>query len=249
MPNERVFHCAAAVGGKIYVFGGVRGGWQVNTVDVTDVDVYDPATDTWANKERMRAPRGMAVAAVVNGRVYVFGGIVGDLSGSPGNTADVYDPATDSWKAIPGLVARNCSGACAVGTKIYVMGSGYMQGILNRTDIYDTVTGTWETGPKLSKAKYWMGANFVGGKIYIAGGSDATWPWNSIATVEVYTPPPVLSITRQGASMTLSWTGTLQEMDGQAGWQWRDVLPPPSSPWTIEAVQKTPMNCFRSRLP
>jgi len=249
MPIDRVFHCAGAVDGKIYVVVGCRSGWQANVENLPNVDVYDPATDTWTQKGKMRSPRAMAAAAVVNGKIYVFGGIAGSLAGSPGSTADMYDPATDTWKPIAGFVPRNCSGACAEGDKIYVMGSGYMQGTLNRTDIYDTATGTWQTGPRLSKAKYWMGANLVGGKLYIVGGSDVAWPWHPIAAVEAYTPPPALRIDRQGGSITLSWTGILQESDGQVGWQWRDILPPPTSPWTIEAAQQSQLNCFRSRSP
>jgi hypothetical protein len=249
MPSDRVFHCAAAVDGKIYVVGGCRSGWQANVENLPNVHVYDPATDTWTQKGRMRSPRAMAAAAAVNGKIYVFGGMAGSLAGSPVTMADVYDPATDSWKPIAGLVPRNCSGACAVDDKIYVMGSGNMQAILSRTDIYDTVTGTWQTGPRLNKAKCFMGANLVGGKIYTVGGCDVTWPWHPIATVEAYTPPPALGITRQGGSITLSWTGILQELDGQGGWQWRDILSPPTSPWTIEEAQQSQMNCFRSRSP
>ncbi|MCX6928046.1 MAG: hypothetical protein NT154_33270 [Verrucomicrobia bacterium] len=232
MPNDRVFHCAGAVDGKIYVLGGCGSGWNVDGADVTDVDVYDPATDTWTKKGEMRSPRAMAAAAVVNGKIYVFGGIVGNLSGSPVSTADMYDPATDTWKPIRGFV-----------------GSGSLQGCLSRTDVYDPTTDTWQTGPGMRKAKCFMGASLVIGKIYIVGGDDAAWPWHSITTVEAYTPPPLLSITRQGGSITLSWTGILQELDGQVGWQWRDILPPPSSPWTFEAAHESPMNCFRSRSP
>ncbi|MHC1769231.1 MAG: hypothetical protein AB9869_33945 [Verrucomicrobiia bacterium] len=58
-----------------------------------------------------------------------------------------------------------------------------------------------------------------------------------------------MSLTRQGGSITLSWTGILQELDGQVGWHWRDILSPPANPWTIEAVHTSQMNCFRARLP
>lgn len=249
MPIDRVFHCAGAVDGKIYVVGGCRSEWQANVENLPNVDVYDTATDTWTKKGKMRSPRAFAAAAVVNGKIYVFGGIAGSLAGSPVTVVDMYDPATDTWKPLVGLVARAASGVCAVDNKIYVMGSGYLQGTLSRTDIYDTATRAWQTGPKLSKAKYWMGANFVGGKVHIVGGSDVAWPWHPIASVEAYTPPPALSITRQGGSMTLSWTGILQETDGQMGGQWRDLVPAPTSPWTIEAAQQRQMNCFRSRLP
>jgi N-acetylneuraminic acid mutarotase len=252
MPIDRVFHSAGAVDGKIYVFGGCRYAGRVNMGNPTGVDVYDPATDTWTQNGRMRSPRACAAAGVVNGKIYVFGGITGsDITGPSGNTADMYDPATDTWKPIRGLVARAWSGVCAADNKIYVMGSGSMQGCLSRTDVYNPTTDTWQTGPGMNKGKCFMGASFVSGRIYLLGGTDAGagQAWQSISTVEAYTPPPALSITRQGGSITLSWTGTLQELDGQVGWQWRDILPPPASPWTIEAAHQGQMNCFRSRLP
>lgn len=249
MPRDRVFHCAGVIDEKIYLVGGCGSGWNVNNVDVPNVDVYDPATDTWTTKGKMRSPRAMASAVVVNSKIYVFGGIVGNLGGSPVSTADVYDPATDSWKPIAGRVAGSCSGISAVGNKIYLMGSGSFQGLFSRTDIYDTTTGTWQAGPRLSMAKCFLGASLVSGKIFLVGGCDVAWPWHAIATVEAYTPPPALSITRQDGSMTLSWTGILQELDGQAGWQWRDILPQPTSPWTIQAPLEKQMNCYRSRSP
>jgi N-acetylneuraminic acid mutarotase len=251
MPNDRVFHCAGAVDGKIYVFGGSQYVNHVNQGNPIGVDVYDPATDTWTKKGRMRLPRAFAAAGVVNGNIYLFGGIAGpDISASPGSTTDMYDPATDTWKPLAGYV-RACSGICVVDNKIYVMGSGSWQGCLSRTDVYDPATYTWQTGPTLSKAKSFMGASLVGGKIYIVGGSDAGagQAWQPISTVEAYTPPPALSITRQGGAITLSWTGILQERDGQVGWHWRDILSPSSNPWTINAAQQSQMNCFRSRLP
>ncbi len=252
MPTARTYHCAGAVGGKIYVFGGSRYANHVNIENPTGVDVYDPATGTWTKKGAMRTPRTLAAAGVVNGKIYVFGGIAAaNVSGSPVSTSDMYDPASDTWKPIAGLVARAASGVCAVDNKIYLMGGGSLQSTLSRTDIYDPATDTWQPGPTMSEAKYFMGASFVSGKLFILGGSDAGagQPWQSIASVESYTPPPLLSITRQGGSISLSWTGILQELNGQAGWQWRDVLPPPTSPWTIEAADQSKMNCFRSRLP
>lgn len=251
MPTDRVFHCAGAVDGKIYVVGGCRYVDHVNVGNPPDIDVYDPGSDTWSKKGRMRAPRAFAASAVVNGKIYFFGGIVGSISNPPGSTADMYDPATDSWKSIAGCAVRACSGICVAESKLYVLGGGSLQGALSRTDIYDPATGTWQTGPKLSKAKYFMGASVVGGQIYIVGASDAGagQPWQSMSTVEAYTLPPLLNITRQDGSITLSWTGILQELEGQLGWRWRDVLSSPTSPWTIETAHQLQMNCYRSRLP
>ena len=184
MPTERVFHCAGAVDGKIYVFGGCTYVDGVNKSNPAGVDVYDPATDIWTTKEKMRSPRGTAGACVVNGKIYAFGGIVGDLGGSPVSTADVYDPATDTWKPIARLVARACSGVCPVESKIFVIGSGSLQGTMSRVDVYDPLTDTWQSGPRLSRARYSLGVSVISGNLFAIGGSEIAWPWTGISKVE-----------------------------------------------------------------
>jgi hypothetical protein len=62
---------------------------------------YDPSTDTWTDKANMPTARERMASAVVNGRIYVFGGT---RSGSPLVTREAYDPASDTWttkKAMP----------------------------------------------------------------------------------------------------------------------------------------------------
>ncbi len=77
------FHQSAAAGvisGKFYVAGGLGS---------TDLDVYDPATDTW----RTQAPipkAGRAIGTALGGKLYVV----------VGTDAYVYDPGTNRWSAI-----------------------------------------------------------------------------------------------------------------------------------------------------
>ena len=78
----------AAMGGKIYVTGGV-------TDSATDsVCEYDPQADAWTELAGMRALRMSHASAALGGKLYVFGGHGerGDL-----DTVEVYDPASDSW--------------------------------------------------------------------------------------------------------------------------------------------------------
>jgi hypothetical protein len=66
------------------VVGGFNG-----FTPVADLDVYDPATDTW----KTRAPiptAGRAIGATLQGKLYVVAG---------GN-AHVYDPASNKWSSI-----------------------------------------------------------------------------------------------------------------------------------------------------
>jgi len=75
MPTPRQFTAAArGADGRIYVIGGtVRHG---GAGSVGTVEIYDPATDTWAAGPPLRTPRqGHTATATADGRIYVIGGV------------------------------------------------------------------------------------------------------------------------------------------------------------------------------
>ena len=163
-PMARPVHHQAMVesGGKIYVFGGfvapsTGGGWE----PVDNAWEYDPAADSWKALWPLPSKRGSAVAAVVNGKMYLIGGAT-TVEGSKdvainGNgparvvtTNDVYDPATNRWESrAPMALGRNHAFAGAVGGKIYVIGGRVAHAFVtvsSNTDIveeYDPATNTW----------------------------------------------------------------------------------------------------------
>jgi len=75
-----------AVNGLIYVIGG----FGMPSI----VEVYDPATDTWARKADMPTNRGYHSASVVNGVIYIIGGSTDPSSGTPlpEGVVEAYDP-------------------------------------------------------------------------------------------------------------------------------------------------------------
>ena len=52
MSEARQAHASAAVGGKLYVFGGYGVGRTLSTVEV-----YDPASDSWAQVASLTSAR------------------------------------------------------------------------------------------------------------------------------------------------------------------------------------------------
>lgn len=96
--------------GKCYAFGGfvppesgppawvpINNGWE-----------YDPANDSWKALASMPSKRGSAVAAAVNGKIYVIGGAaLHPGSNEPAlyparphrsvGTVEEYDPNTNTW--------------------------------------------------------------------------------------------------------------------------------------------------------
>ena len=60
MGTARRLHASAAVGGKLYVFGGRDGGEHLSTAEV-----YDPASDSWAQVTSLTSARNLFVAAAL----------------------------------------------------------------------------------------------------------------------------------------------------------------------------------------
>jgi len=109
------------VGGRLYVFGG--GGPRF--VSLNSVEVYDPKADRWEAAAPMPTLRSGAVAAVIDGRVWVVGGGFRKDDGKfrflP--TTEIYDPARDAWEAGPDMTQPHDYPAMALlDGAIYILG-------------------------------------------------------------------------------------------------------------------------------
>ena len=62
MGTARRAHASAAVGGKLYVFGGVGG---EDDDYLSTAEVYDPASDSWAQVTSLTSARSQFVAAAL----------------------------------------------------------------------------------------------------------------------------------------------------------------------------------------
>ncbi|XP_078658879.1 kelch-like protein 24 [Branchiostoma floridae x Branchiostoma belcheri] len=99
--------CAPAVvlGGLIYVLGGGS----------KRVVVYDPETEKVSRVSDMKFRRGFHGAAVVEGKIYVTGGVAtGDTAAH--DTIECYNPSTDTWsisgKMMGPLSMHGCVSIC-----------------------------------------------------------------------------------------------------------------------------------------
>jgi N-acetylneuraminic acid mutarotase len=123
MPTARWLLSTSVVNGKIYALGGFpkRGGTTISAVEE-----YDPATDTWATKANLPSRR-TARTVVVNGRIYVFGGLLYDTTWTEGQggyaSVYEYDPATDTWAVLDDMPFERLGHAAAVvNGKFYIIG-------------------------------------------------------------------------------------------------------------------------------
>jgi N-acetylneuraminic acid mutarotase len=123
------------VDGKIYAIGGRSGGMALS-----DVEVYDPATDEWTEDyEEMPTPRALSLStSEVGGRIYAIGGFD---QGAGLSVVEVYDPVADEWARKADMpTGRRGLATSALRAKIYAIGgsldgSPMLRGML---EVYDT---------------------------------------------------------------------------------------------------------------
>src|SRR5438105_1959977 len=81
---------AVAIGGKLLAPGGSKQGKSM-----TRLDEYDPATDRWRERAPLPQPLDHLGVAVVNGKLYTFGGFAATVHQGAADAALEYDPAAD----------------------------------------------------------------------------------------------------------------------------------------------------------
>ena len=152
MPVARSFHTATVVSGKIYVLGGLREAPDDDDnhafVTTDRVDVYDPAADSWQHMATMPTGRYSHAAAVLDGKIYVTGGI----SATPEfmDALEVYDPAADTWTTLASLSqSRVCHASAVVKGKLYVIGGEFLDCAstsTNQMEVYSPASNSWARG-------------------------------------------------------------------------------------------------------
>lgn len=168
MKDALYYHSAAAVGTKIYIFGGY---YLSNSNTRANAYVFDTITDT--RTEITSMPSGlyhMGIAAVGT-KIYLLGGRSGTVSQT---YIREYDTENDTYTNVASLEQQtHAIATVAVGTKIYLFGGAYGSNNTRRNTIYEfdteqkTITNI---GAKLPKAASDITAAAVGTKIYLFGG-------------------------------------------------------------------------------
>ena len=140
-------------------------------------------TEVWATRAPMPTQRDQSAAGVVNGKIYVIGGL--DGSGYL-TTNEEYDPVANAWTTrAPMPTPRRASAAGAVNGKIYVIGGYDSSGYLTTNEEYDPVANAWTTRAPMPTPRRSSAAGVVNGKIYVISGFDIS---GDLTTNEEYDP-------------------------------------------------------------
>ncbi|NNF26496.1 MAG: hypothetical protein HKN73_04630, partial [Gemmatimonadetes bacterium] len=183
---------AESWGGKVYLFGGYTVAEDGTERSVPNVDVFDPATDTWSSATPMPLPVDDAVSGVWRDSLIAL------VSGwhDTDNVPDVqfYDPGADSWSSstpIPGPPVFGHAGKL-VGDELVYIGGANTRGRRPRFLIESSSwQGTVRAGvsttvewaplpPHPGPLRYRAASASLGNWVVFAGGTDNPYNYNGI---------------------------------------------------------------------
>jgi N-acetylneuraminic acid mutarotase len=138
-------------------------------------EAYNIASNTWITKAPMLTARHHAASAVVNSKLYVFGGRVEGISPTVNvNVNEVYDPEKNAWSSLAAMPSKR-SGIAASNfdvSSIYVFGGEEPSKTFNNNERYDIRTNKWFTETPMPTARHGLGAASVDNRIYVLGGGS-----------------------------------------------------------------------------
>ncbi|KAJ4412453.1 hypothetical protein N0V82_008808 [Gnomoniopsis sp. IMI 355080] len=160
------------------------------------VQLYDIPSDTWTSVSPAPVEINHANAGVVDGKIYLLGGLVFTPTGQSDQgswvaiaDAWVYDPFTDNWTVLEGTpepLARGASVVGVYGSRIYIAGGLQLLDLLPVTGVqdsvanvtaFDTTSGAWVTdlpvaAQQLPEARDHAVGAVVGSTFYVIGGRN-----------------------------------------------------------------------------
>ena len=157
---------------------------------------------TWVQKADMPTPRRGHTSAVVNGKIYVIGGVPDEGTGSRFSTVEEFDPVINAWTKKSDMpITRAALSSSVVNGRIYAIGGGSDDG-QSIVEEYDPATDTWTRKADMPTPRRWLATCAVNGRIYAIGGltSDAI---QGTRTVEEYDPATDTWVRKAGMPMGL----------------------------------------------
>ena len=135
----------------------------------------------WVQQTEVPTSRNGVATAVVNGKIYIIGGVPYSNKSGPGwsalPTVEVYDTRTGAWgKAADMPTPRIAAQAAVFAGDIYVFG-GYSRGKIRgekdhkTVEVYNTRTNTWSRTRDMPTLRRGFRTAVVDGKIYVIGGA------------------------------------------------------------------------------
>jgi len=132
MPSPREGLAAAVYDNKIYAIGG-HAVCPGDPHNMSIVEIYDPATDTWTSASPIPTGRSGLKAEMLENKIYAIGGfnltVVIPEWADATDVNEIYDPETDTWSsAEPMWETRSRFVSAVINDRIYVV-AGHSAGM------------------------------------------------------------------------------------------------------------------------
>lgn len=176
MPRARGGHSAVRLAdGRVLVLGG-RG--SVGSPGAADVDIYQPATNSWTPAMPLQHGGSSAAALLADGRVL-------SISGNASGACEVYDPGTGAWIPVGAMQLP--------GQPVYALHrlpSGRVLAVRESSaDVFDPATASWTPFGALQVPRNTFGsARLTDGRVILVGGVNFNVPQATLDSTEVLGP-------------------------------------------------------------
>ena len=181
LPGVRHHLMAAALNGKVYIFGGgAAGTWNPSST----AHAYDPAANAWAELAPMPEARMSGAAVALDERIYIVGGAGGTQA------LLEYDPNANAWRSLATLsTPREHLAAVALDGEIYALGGRWGGlGEFSSIEIYNPANDAWRAGPRMLQPRAGFSAAVLRGCILATGGEIILNGRETLATFEIFEP-------------------------------------------------------------
>lgn len=178
LPTPRSELAAAALGGRLYVAGGIGRFGSTNAFEGLDL-----ASGQWESLPPLPRALNHPAAAALQGKVWISGGYRNLLMRADVSQTWYFEAAASAWSRVADMPSARAAHAlvAAQGRLFVVGGVGTNPGALWS---YDPATGIWDTAlAPLPTPREHLAAVALAGKLYALGGRSGN---RNLAVVEVY---------------------------------------------------------------
>jgi N-acetylneuraminic acid mutarotase len=197
LPAARSDAAVAALGGRVFVLGGIAHGGHSG--ERATVFVQGDGVPAWHRATDMPQPRAGGAAVAAGGRLYVVGGLLFPIGGRllP-QPMLVYSPSSNSWMSVEVPGPARAQPAVAEASfhghpTLFIFGGETATGGVAPSLSYDTVTGAFFRLPAPPVPMLDTTAASVGGVVYLFGS----------ATLEGYERPTVVAYRPERRTYTM----------------------------------------------
>jgi hypothetical protein len=179
----------AVLNGLLYSVGGYNASLTgYDNAYLSQVEAYNPTTNTWTNEASMVIKRTAAGVAAADGKLIAAGGF--NQNDGVLSSAESYDPVANSWNLVASMSGqRYFLSAATVNGIVYAVGGrvppyDVPTGLV---EAYDPVANTWTTKSPMNHPRWALALAVANGILYAIGGYNANnGGW--LNYVEAYNP-------------------------------------------------------------